>query len=379
MNEPNFSPSQNIIPKKKLTRFPSSFSPKKFPICPIQESPSFENQPNPNLENQPKEINALNYNEDLILSSIKSSLSLSINSTSKRDKFRLAIAITIIILLAALYCLILFSRGSYEKDIESLETNLKTSIMNLKLPYSMEHLRNQIQIKLLDSGINYFVIYDPSAKESASCFSIKSGSFHEQFIENISFGVAHLLEHSIFLHILPKERNLLSTWNAWTGNESTQYMFSTSNKNFLRSFEIYWGLLSNFTKTHKIYNETSAIDSEFKMDLESQSWQQELLLSYLCENKQHPLSRFTVGSNKTLKHKGIENEVYNFYENFYSTQATTVVSIINSDNEDDNIQNSENFDSEKSDLKDSSSPLYVRDKNKATKRTKIKPHPKLIN
>jgi hypothetical protein len=32
-----------------------------------------------------------------------------------------------------------------------------TSVMNIKLPYSLEFIRNQIQIKILDSGIKYLL------------------------------------------------------------------------------------------------------------------------------------------------------------------------------------------------------------------------------
>ena len=116
------------------------------------------------------------------------------------------------------------------------------------------------------------VLFDEKAKESAACFSLNSGSFHEHYLDKMSQGTAHLLEHSIFLGLDPKERNLLSTWNAWTGEESTQYMFSTSNKNFLKSFGIYWRLISNFTKSDQIIKETSAVDSEFKMDLQNIGW-----------------------------------------------------------------------------------------------------------
>lgn len=69
-----------------------------------------------------------------------------------------------------------------------------------------------------------------------------SGTYHENYLDSIAQGTAHLLEHSLFLNLNSKERNMLSAWNAWTGEEATQYMFSTSNKNFLKSFEIYWRL-----------------------------------------------------------------------------------------------------------------------------------------
>jgi secreted Zn-dependent insulinase-like peptidase len=67
------------------------------------------------------------------------------------------------------------------------------------------------------------------------------------------------------------------------------------------------------------------------MDLQNISWVMNLLQSYLINNKKHPASRFSIGSEKTLKHAGIENEVYNFFQNYYSTQGLNIVAIINSD------------------------------------------------
>lgn len=308
-----------------------------LPDFDIQETPQDEIKISESLKLKGKTGQPVQYQKEaeqqfgILPSSIKSTITMT--ATTMQEHPKISLAMLIVIIIAFCYCIFLFSRSLYEKHKE--RTLILPTQRNLKLPYSMEYLRNQIQIKIQESGISYLVMYDSTAKESAACFSMSSGSYHEKFIDDVSEGVAHLLEHSIFLKMKSRERNLLSTWNAWTGDESTQYMFATSNKNFLNSFQIYWRLLSNFTKTDKIYNETNAVDSEFKMDLQNEDWIKELLQSYVSDNKEHPAKRFSIGSEKTLKHMGIDEEVFVFYQNFYSTQSSSIVAIISSDKEEE--------------------------------------------
>jgi hypothetical protein len=91
---------------------------------------------------------------EIILPDEKSDLNVT-NKSLIQEHSRVTIAVLFIILLTAGYCILLLGRGSYEKDVENYQ--MITSVMNIKLPYSLEFIRNQIQIKILDSGIKYLL------------------------------------------------------------------------------------------------------------------------------------------------------------------------------------------------------------------------------
>ena len=241
--------------------------------------------------------------------------------------------VQILFLIISIFGLMYFSilqSKTNEMNNNTALFNSEEVLYKISLPYSMEYVRNNIKIGVLENGLKYFLIDNNQLKESAATFSMGVGMFHETFLPDLSEGVAHLLEHSIFMNINNKARDLLSYWNSWTDTENTQFTFSTSNKNFLKGFETYWKAIAEFAKIPEIRAETKSIENEFNLDIQNNLWIKNLLISSLSDNKSHPYSRFGTGSMKTLGHKGIEDEVWEYYQNFYSTENTLMVGIVNS-------------------------------------------------
>jgi secreted Zn-dependent insulinase-like peptidase len=148
-------------------------------------------------------------------------------------------------------------------------------------------------------------------------------------------GIAHLLEHMIFHGISSQDRNLLSYFNAWTSDTNTQFMFSSTNKNFLQSFALFWRALANFTKYDykEVSSEIASIQAEFMINLENDYWIERYLLSENLDKKSHPLHRFKTGSTKSLLQPLVQDQVYQFYKNYYSTSNLIVVAVVDVDYE----------------------------------------------
>lgn len=148
-------------------------------------------------------------------------------------------------------------------------------------------------------------------------------------------GIAHLLEHMIFHGISSQDRNLLSYFNAWTSDTNTQFMFSSTNKNFLQSFALFWRALTNFTKYDykEVSSEIASIQAEFMINLENDYWIERYLLSENLSKKSHPLHRFKTGSTKSLLQPQVQDQVYQFYQDYYSTSNLIVVAVVDVDYE----------------------------------------------
>lgn len=219
-----------------------------------------------------------------------------------------------------------------QNNSEEKAKNFKES---LKLPQIWEPLRNSIELKTLDNGIEILLIKDPKAKSTNACFSMDAGSYHETLMQTgknkISHGTAHQTEHSMFLGISPDQKSILSAWNAQTHSMNTYYMQQSSNANFLDALQLYYKELANFTRRADIQDETNAVNNEYLIDVKLLTWTIELTEQKIAVNNKNPASWFSIGNHKTLRHEGIQDEVFNFYKEFYTTKKMNVVVIGNSD------------------------------------------------
>ena len=50
--------------------------------------------------------------------------------------------------------------------------------------------------------------------------------------------------------------------------------------------------------------ESSAVNGEYEIDISSEDWKFENILT-IISNKEHPMSRFTIGNTETLRKEGI--------------------------------------------------------------------------
>lgn len=151
-------------------------------------------------------------------------------------------------------------KSKFSQDVEFLQ-HKSVNIPNLALPPSLFYLRGLIHLIPLPNGLTWLSIQDPLQSSSTGAFRVEAGSYDESRV-GVENGVAHLLEHSFFLKNTPSQRNLFSNWNANTGSQATNFMFTTTTDRFVSGLGVYWDDISNFTATEKIKDELENVNSE---------------------------------------------------------------------------------------------------------------------
>lgn len=173
-------------------------------------------------------------------------------------------------------------------------------------------------------------------KMAAAALCVGVGSFHDP--EHLQ-GLAHFLEHMLFMgsEKYPKENSFDSflnkhggSDNAYTECERTVFKMEVHQKHFAHALDIFANFfIAPLMRKESMERELQAIDSEFQLNLPSDSCRlQQLLGSLACEG--HPMRKFMWGNTKTLKevpqNDGIDvhAELRKFFEDHYSTEAMTL-------------------------------------------------------
>ena len=129
------------------------------------------------------------------------------------------------------------------------------------LPASFESIRDKIKLVTFETGQEWVNIIDPSFKECGAAFGVEVGQ-QDEMEGGYYNGVAHLLEHSIFLGETPQMRQLFTNWNAYTATQETAFLFSSSAEQFVKAFTEKIEMLYNFKKYPNIKDEVSAVNNE---------------------------------------------------------------------------------------------------------------------
>ena len=132
------------------------------------------------------------------------------------------------------------------------------------LPFEFRHLEGRINVTRLESGIDWLHIEDPKVQNILVSVRVAAGSFDESRIGSRRFydGIAHLTEHSVFLKMTPEQKSQFSYTNAFTDDQQTQYLFTTTNNLGSSSLQLIASNLFNFSTTPKIRDEVKAVESE---------------------------------------------------------------------------------------------------------------------
>ena len=117
-------------------------------------------------------------------------------------------------------------------------------------------------------------------------------------------------------------------WNAYTSNDVTCFIYSSSEKNFFPSLNIKFNELINFKAEGDVKGEINAVNSEFVMDAANIAWKLNLIESYMMDPS-HPASKFNIGSFKSLDKKGLTENMLKFYNELYGLDRMTVVTACN--------------------------------------------------
>lgn len=129
------------------------------------------------------------------------------------------------------------------------------------VPDSFKYLISNISNTQLQGGIDWVHIDDNMTDQCSAGFGIFAGSFDE-IAQGEYHGIAHLLEHSVFLKETSEVRSLEVSWNAFTDSRVTDYIFSSSIDNYSKVLKTKLELLTNFEAIKKLKDEVNVVNSE---------------------------------------------------------------------------------------------------------------------
>lgn len=222
-----------------------------------------------------------------------------------------------------LIALLLLTHGLFAEEVKN----------SIEVPILTPGLKNRQTLKLrLGNGLEAYLISDPTLDKSGAALSVKVGSFDDPADHP---GLAHFTEHMLFMGTkkYPKEaeyQSFISTHggqtNAFTTNDSTNYMFSVDNRYYDEALDRF----SDFFK-EPLFNpsgvsrELQAVDQEYAKNLQSDFIKQYHVQKVLA-NPEHPFSRFSMGNSATLA--GVTQEaLQKFYQEHYSANLMRLIVI----------------------------------------------------
>ena len=176
----------------------------------------------------------------------------------------------------------------------------------------------------LPNKLQALLISDPEADKSAAALDVNVGCALDPAP---LFGTAHFLEHMLFqgnekypgendYSEYIKDHGGYSNANTWL--ENTNFHFEVSNEGFEGALDIFSQFfISPSFKEDSAAREVKAVDSEYNMSLQNDSWR---FLAFLCHisNEGSKLHRFFCGNVETLEQEGIRDSLLAFHKEWYS-------------------------------------------------------------
>ncbi len=148
-------------------------------------------------------------------------------------------------------------------SLTNKDTYLVNELGKYNLPFRYRHLKGKITEKKFDSGMKWLHIDNSEYATSGFSIRIAAGSFDEYRPDYETYdGMAHLLEHSIFLRQTDEEKQLFTYWNAFTDSQETQYISTSTAANLPQALNVTIRALFNFTLNPETATEVKAVDSE---------------------------------------------------------------------------------------------------------------------
>ena len=180
---------------------------------------------------------------------------------------------------------------------------------------------------VLENKLECILVVDKETIKSAACLHIHVGAALEP---KDTPGLAHFLEHMLFLGtekypIDTEYSKFISDHggneNAETSQIGTSYYFDIMNEQFEKALDMF----AEFFKTplfnpESVEKEMKAVDSEFSSIAQSDA-DRILQIFESNSNPESAFNRFYAGNMKTLKKEGIENELKQFHDKWYSSNV----------------------------------------------------------
>ncbi len=197
---------------------------------------------------------------------------------------------------------------------------------------------NNYHYLTLDNGLQVILISDPKAERFAASLAIGAGNQQDP---NEHPGIAHLLEHMLFLgtekypdagayQTFIREHG--GSHNAYTSSQETNFYFDVLPEAYPEALDRFAQFFVAPTlDANYIAREINAVDSEYKAKLDDERRRTNEAQKSLF-NPHHPGSRFTVGNLETLGNiptETLQSYLQRFYENYYTPENMRLTLVAN--------------------------------------------------
>lgn len=202
----------------------------------------------------------------------------------------------------------------------------KTSVKILT-PFFSEQKTKKLR---LENGLEVYLISNPNLDQSGAALIVGAGGWSDP--ENFG-GLAHFVEHALFLGTkkYPDESGFMSfigahggQTNAFTTYGQTAFIFSVDNQAFAEALDRFGHFF-----IHPLFDpsgldrEKRAVDQEFHMNKDNNSYRNALILSDLAQVG-HPFQKFISGNLQTLE-EATREDIVRWYEEHYSSDNMKLV------------------------------------------------------
>ncbi|VBB19027.1 insulin-degrading enzyme [Yasminevirus sp. GU-2018] len=187
----------------------------------------------------------------------------------------------------------------------------------------------------LNNGLDCLLVHDSKTEKSSAGLTVMTGSYDDP--EDLK-GLAHFLEHMLFLgsQKYPRQNEYSDfiesnggSSNAYTSDNSTFYYFDIPNDYFEKGLDIFGQFFISPLFTRDLVDrEMCAVNSEYMIDLQSDSWRMNMIQRSLS-NPAHPYHKFGIGNLETLKTDKTVDRLIEFYDSMYSSDIMYLVVVAN--------------------------------------------------
>ena len=213
---------------------------------------------------------------------------------------------------------------------------LKNSEYDPNVVITPETDKKSYQYIELSNKLRALVISDPDADKAAAALDVHVGNLQDPIERQ---GLAHFLEHMLFLGTedFPEAgeyQQFISKHggrhNAYTSGEHTNYFFEVEKDALEPALDRFSAFFKTplFTEEY-VDREKNAVHSEYQAKLKDDIRRNYEVIREVM-NQDHPASKFSVGSLKTLsdtEDSKIQDDLKTFYKKYYSANLMTLVII----------------------------------------------------
>uniref|UniRef100_UPI00065018B8 insulinase family protein n=1 Tax=Halomonas sp. PR-M31 TaxID=1471202 RepID=UPI00065018B8 len=204
-----------------------------------------------------------------------------------------------------------------------------TVAANADTPITSPNDQRDYRTLTLDNGLEVLLISDPDADKAAAAMNVSVGS--DQNPESIP-GLAHFLEHMLFLGTerypeADSYQQFISrhggNHNAFTADQDTNYFFDIEPKALPEALDRFsqFFIAPLFNDAY-VERERNAVHSEYQARLRDDGRRLYEAMDQAL-NQEHPATRFSVGSLKTLTdgEEPLRQQLIDFYEDYYGANV----------------------------------------------------------